>query len=318
MGYQFSRKHLLIAGGVAMALATTLWLLAGSQAEEPQAETARAEEHGQDDAIESPKPAVELAFEPSETIPTTDTEGQLPANWHQLTATEKTALNPLDCLSDENGVVHLRADNGECVEPEEANMENEDQPETAPRPAVKKAALGRSFAYSQDLDVIVNSWVCKPANEKLDDPISEGLWMDAIIDYEIYSNQDGLSQSKDATRDDTFGTDSERYLALSQKCRVILTGINTGSNRYLPDGCGLSFERSVTLIGQQKEYEALPIERLCTKNIIDFPHGARNQDTLFFDVDGGDEITEIIVRNPFGDEKYSIAVIWLGAIDLGL
>ena len=317
MDFQFSKKNLLIAAGVTAALAVTFWLLAGSQTEKPPVETARTEERGQNDDIQTPERIAELASEPPETaLPVTDEE-ELPANWHQLTAAEKTALNPLNCSPDKNGFIHLRNDNGECLEPEQADMEDEDQSEMPSEPIIGNAVLGRPFAYSQDLDVVVNSLVCRTANEGIENPTLEGFWTDTKAIYKQYGNRNGTMPPEDAARDDAFETDSERYLDISQKCRVILTGINTGDDRYLPDGCGLSFERSVTLVGQYKKYKALPVERICTKNTIDFPHGASNRDTLFFSVDAGDEISEIIVRNPRGGEKYSISTIWPGGANLG-
>ena len=318
MGFQFSKKHFLIVGGVAVALAAAFWLLAGSQIEEePPAETTRIEERVQAGDLKDPEHAAEPTFEPPETAPATDGGGQLPANWHQLTAAEKTALNPLDCPPDANGFIHLRDDNGKCLEPEEENIEDEDQPETPPKPGIDQAVLGRPFAYSQDLNVIVNSLVCRQANEGIENPTLEGFWTDAGAIYKKYVNRNGEKQAPDDGRSEAFETDAERYTDPFQKCRLVLTGINTGSDSYLPDGCGLSFERSAILVGRQKKYQALPLERICTKNIIDFPNGASNEDTLFFTVDDEDEITEIIVRNPFGDEKYSIAVVWSGATDFG-
>ena len=95
MGFQFSKKHFLIVGGVAVALAATFWLLAGSQIEEePPAETTRIEERVQAGDVKDPEHAAEPTFEPPETAPATDEEGQLPANWHQLTATEKNSSQP--------------------------------------------------------------------------------------------------------------------------------------------------------------------------------------------------------------------------------
>ena len=316
MSFQLSRKQLLIGGGVIIVLAAVFWLLAGLQIEKTPVETTRTEEHEQDSrSIQSPNPEAEPNLKPVEmtpAIPTIDTEEQLPTNWHQLTDAEKTALNPLNCPPDENGFVHVRADNGKCLRPEEAGMEDEVQPEAPPKPGRDQAVLGQSFAYSQDLDVIVNSLVCRQANEGIKNPALED-WINPEAIYKKYVNRNGETQPEDNGRIERFETDAERYMDPLQKCRLILTGINSGSDRYLPDGCGLSFERSVTLVGRQKKYQAQNLERICTKNIIDFPNGASNEDTLFFAVDAEDEITEIIVRNPFGSEQYSIAVVWLGA-----
>ena len=115
MDFLFSRKYLLIAGG-AIILIIASWLLAGSQTEEPPVETARTEESEQNVNLEIPEHMAEPTLEILETAPTINNkEGYLPANWHQLTLAEKTALNPLDCPPDEEGFVHLRADNGECL-----------------------------------------------------------------------------------------------------------------------------------------------------------------------------------------------------------
>ena len=93
-----------------------------------------------------------------------------------------------------------------------------------------------------------------------------------------------------------------------QICRVVLTGRNVGADRYLPDGCGLVFEHVVVLMGLQKKYRPLPTDRLCTKNIIDFPQGAENKDILFFETEAGDDITEIIVKTPPNGQEHVIPV----------
>ncbi len=40
----------------------------------------------------------------------------LPAIWNTLTNTQKTALNPYNCPADNNGIIYLSAETGECLE----------------------------------------------------------------------------------------------------------------------------------------------------------------------------------------------------------
>ncbi len=321
MGFQFSKNQLLIASGIAVVLVTAFWLLIDSQTEEAPVEIVRTEEREQDnreqaDAIASPERPAQSAFELLEPAPAIDEEGQLPTDWHQLTVAEKIALNPLDCPPDKNDFVHVRADNGRCLESEQADTASEDQPETSPEPSIDQAFLGQRFTYSHNLDVIVSSWVCGHAAEIMNNPILEGSLTNSDAIYQEYDLWNEITQPDNGGRNDAGNSNSERSPNPSQKCRAVLTGINTGSDRYLPDGCGLSFERSVTLVGQQKKYKALPTDRLCTRNTIDFPHGARNQDILFFDIDAKDKMKEIIVSDQLGDKKYSIDVSRFGAINL--
>ena len=321
MDFLFSRKNLLIAGGIAIALAIAFWLLVGSPTEEAPVEIVRTEEHEQDnheqvDTIASPERPAQPVFEPLETALAVDAEEQLPADWHQLTAAEKTTLNPFDCPPDENDFVHVRADNGGCLESGQADTASEDQPETSPAPDFNQAFLNRRFTYSKNLDVIVSSWACGHAGDIMNNPIREEFWTDSDAIFQEHDFWDDITPPDNGGRNDAGNSNSERFPNPPQKCRVVLTGINTGSDRYLPDGCGLSFERSVTLVGQQKKYKALPTNRICTRDTIDFPHGARNQDILLFDVDAKDKIKEIIVSNLAGNKKYSIDVSRFGAINL--
>ena len=327
MDSRFSSKGILAVIVSALVLsAFLLWLGSKPSSEEAAEKEEKAfagggrEEAGAAgdtaaEAEEEDKPET-VAEPPAESG---DGDSSLPANWHQLSAAQKTTLNPFGCPPDTDGYVHIRFDTGECLQPKDAEADtvppetSEDEENDPPEEngeKTKSAGFRRPFAYSPDLDVTVHSLTCRLISEELlfgeDNPTREGFWRDPRVTYEEYGDPIPGRERNEET-DNPY----EGLLDIEQRCRLVMSGTNTGDDRYLPDGCGLNFERSVSLVGQESTYRPMQLQRICTKNIIDFPNGASDREILYFATAAGDRISEIVIRDPRDGESHSIATVRL-------
>ena len=105
--------------------------------------------------------------------PVTLTDG-LPSNWHELNSAEKITLNPFDCPVDENNIVHLSSETGQCLEidiDDDENdgdgirvMDDDEDDSDGIRVDVPDDALivgfGDAFAYADDSELTVTGMSC--------------------------------------------------------------------------------------------------------------------------------------------------------------
>lgn len=223
---------------------------------------------------------------------------------HQIIDFQKIIFNPLGCQADENGLIRIQIDTGQClqtaeiektigVNPVDQIVEEEiDDNELAVK-------FFKPFNYDPKLDAVIHSLTCRYIDETTPSPFNESFWRDSNTVYT--DNTDGLNSQE------VNNQLAEGHTYSQQRCRIVMAGINIGEDTYLADGCGLVFERSVSLIGQSKTYPALNLQQICTKNTIDFPRGATDREELHFVVDLEDEITKIIIK---GSKTYFLPVIY--------
>ena len=178
------------------------------------------------------------------------------------------------------------------------------------------ASLGQYFTFGGDLDLRADAFTCQSVRtvvaggkslavvrenyEQYGDeslPLAERLAVDGSIFYEYidrfdrHLNQAGAKQAADDVVD---------YLDLYQECALTLTGKHTGPQpRTLPDGCGLSFPRAVSLLTTTgasigpNSFRALR----CTKEIVNLPFGGTNDDTQYFLLKAAAEVAVIVIDN---------------------
>ena len=296
-----NRKRRIIFGGIfgAVVMVSLLLIFPGNHNEITPATT---DENTITETEQQPEPVPTPDPQPTPR-PTPDPQpGILPLNWHSLTSREKTDLNPYRCPADTNGIVRLSAETGECLEintktennvddsrPETTN-DNDEAPTAMPTDDKNLIAFGQPFAFGRfhryKLELTVNGLLCQTAEGKTSygQPERQSDWPPVMI------NNAGNPPD---TR---------------QRCRVTVTGRNAGKDDYLADGCGLIFENAIGLKGRHKIYAARPVELICTRNIIDFPHGASDKDTVFFDIEKSDEIMEIIIKNRHAGAEYILPI----------
>lgn len=300
MNSALSKEILLVTGAGVLAILIIVGLIffqAGDDNLNPQIEVTQDrstissnEVEEAPDEGETPNPI----NNPSDFIEEVPPENS-PENWHLLTDRQKISLNPHNCPADENGLVHIRNDNGHCLTPKAVTAISDKPPEL---PAVDDEkptdlivtndnfiSFGQPFTYNQSLEVTIKSLSCQNSNEDTNSTNSQ------------YSTDFSRLSTKSRY---TVSNESPSTLPnVDQRCSVVISGQNIGADRYLPDGCGLSFDRNVNLklTGQQKQFQSTPNDLLCTKNIIDFPYSASNKDTVLFILESQSEIKEIIFKN---------------------
>ncbi|MYB40045.1 hypothetical protein F4X86_01970 [Candidatus Saccharibacteria bacterium] len=188
-----SKNHLIIFATTALAMVALIVLIIvisrnGEEQPEPETQDQTNQEAGENEEVdqepgeeeegggdEAPERREEEAAddgsseeesaESEEEEPPVQPTGQLPDNWRELSSAEKTALNPFDCPEDENGIVHLSAETGECLDVATAD-EDDDQDDSqdssridVPEDAVR-VDFGEAFPYSNDLELAVTGLSC--------------------------------------------------------------------------------------------------------------------------------------------------------------
>ena len=252
--------------------------------------------------------------------------GVLPVNWSQLSPTEKTASNPFECPTDENGIIYLSAETGECLASPAPEMEDED--DMTPTTLVR---LGEAFQYDGDSEVTVTGLSCinldlidhlgpmpqslaSILEDKADQYIrfkndldallmeysDQGLSFDDFEYFEYFSSlekyliEQGLMSPSDDLREQLIN-----YL----NCEVFITLKNIGEERYFSSGCGLYFAEPISLMSQEVLYGAesrdvVRFRSICTTALVSFPSGDSAKTIISFIVSSEDDITSILVRGP--------------------
>ena len=250
--------------------------------------------------------------------------------WQNLAPRQKTALNPLDCPTDEDDIVRLSAETGECL----GDVEDDENAEVEPTAVVPDDAsfvgLGEAFMYSADSEVTVTGLSCVNL-EFFTLPISSDLTLGQILsekadEYARYKADSYALLNEYFEKNLNFAyleyyaylNSFEEYLAVEGSavdgdlaeqlieyliCDVSVTLKNIGEDSTFSDGCGLRFDKPVSLVGQEMIYGELYRNRLydgiaCTQARVDFPTGATDSDVVSFIVSSKYQITEILVQNP--------------------
>lgn len=327
-----------IAVGLAIVVALVLIIVGGdeqiteeeapaesspaSQETPVKSEPAETEDQNEDQREETSQPGEVTVINPP-------AEG-LPANWHQLTDREKTALNPFDCPADENGVIHLSSETGECLQ---AKSDEEPPEEETSEPAMEDKPsfnFGETFLYDENSEIRVNGLSCQSldsiklhagqANLTLDQFLEKhgekyeeyklspsALYFDRgdipiwhFTYFEYLHNLEKYLWSEGALQ----GGDFRAQLANYSDCKLEMTLKNVGPDSYFPDGCrDWSSGKSFSLVGEQQTYGRKSRDRLrpgyaCTMAIVPFPNGAKEVNVVSFVVNADDEIVEIRVQSP--------------------
>lgn len=247
--------------------------------------------------------------------------------WGNLSSRAKTSLNPFDCPANEYNIVHLSAETGECLV---SDTETETElPVTIPDNALI-VSLGEAFIYSEDSEVTVTGLSCvnlefftlpidsdltlgrvlseKPdeyAKYKADSYALLNEYFEQNLNFAYLEYYAYLSSFEDYLADEGRAVDGGlaeqliEYLA----CDISVTLKNIGEDSTFSDGCGLRFDKPVSLVGQRRIYGESHRNRLyegiaCTQALVDFPTGATDRDTVSFIVRSADQITEILVQGP--------------------
>ena len=254
----------------------------------------------------------------------------LPINWHSLSSAEKTALNPFDCPVDDEGIIRLSAETGECLEVQEDEGGDEDEGESVDIPDdALVVSLGEAFRYDDSSEISVTGLSCTNLEFVVIDPYNLNLTLGQVLsqradDYEAYKadsytltgdyfdrNEDlsylnyfeylqGFERWRDANVSSLASDDLAEQLFNYLDCEIYLTLKNIGEDSSFSDGCGWDFDDPISLIGEQQVYgqenrDQLLIGIACTQAEVDFPTGATDGDTLSFIVSSEDAILEIVL-----------------------
>lgn len=291
--------------------------------EDTTSQTGDEDDAEDNDADEDNQPALPEAPQPG---PPPVHAGVLPVNWSQLSPTEKTASNPFECPVNENGIIYLSAETGECLTGPSTEMEDED--DMIPTTLVR---LGEAFQYDDDSEVTVTGLSCinlysidhlGPASQSLasilEDKADEYIRFKSDPDalFMEYSDQ---SLSFDDFEYFEYFSSLEKYLIekglmvpgddlLEQlinylNCEVFVTLKNIGAERSFSSGCGLSFVGPISLMSQEVLYGAesrnvVRFRSICTTALVPFPSGDSARTIVSFIVSSEDDITSILVRGP--------------------
>lgn len=291
--------------------------------------TVGADQKDEDDDVAEPEnPPPGPGPEPEPT-PSPFEAGVLPADWDQLTPAEKTGLNPFNCPTHENDIIYLSAETGECLD---APIEEEVIYEVVLPPDLIDVQFGEAFVYDPDSEVTVTGLDCVNLEFFNIDENGLNLTLGQILankaaDYVKFKADSGalFEEYSEQSMDLSYFAyyehlrSLENYLIdrglmlpggdLAQKlinhlnCKVSVQLKNIGEDSYFPDGCGLQFARPVSLIGQRALYGAesrnlFVMNKLCTKDIVDFPNGNTAKDVVSFIVSSEDDITGFLIQSP--------------------
>ena len=258
----------------------------------------------------------------------------LPGNWRELSNSEKTTLNPFDCPADADGIVHLSAETGECLEAGLAEGEEEERDDgqqiNIPDDALI-VSLGEAFRYDDSSEISVRGFSCTNLEFVILNPHILNLSLGQVLrersdDYEAYkADQSALTQDyfrrdenlsyleyfeylqdferwRDANISSSLSDDLAEQLFGYLDCEISMTLKNIGEDSSFSDGCGWDFDGSLSLIGERQTYgqenrDQLSVAVACTQAEVDFPTGATDDDTTSFIVSSEDAILEIVIQN---------------------
>ncbi len=287
--------------------------------DEDDTEDNDADEDNQSALPEEPQPVPQPVPDPVQA-------GVLPVNWSQLSPTEKTALNPFECPADENGIIYLSAETGECLAGSSAEMEDED--DMTPTTLVR---LGEAFQYDDNSEVTVTGLSCinlylidhlgpmpqslaSILEDKADEYIrfksdlktllmeysDQGLNLGDFEYFEYFSSLEKYLIEKGLMAP---GDDLLEQLINYLNCEVSVTLKNIGADRSFSSGCGLYFVEPISLMSQEVLYGAesrdiVRFHQFCTTALVPFPSGDSAKTIISFIVSSEDDITSILVRGP--------------------
>ena len=245
-------------------------------------------------------------------------------NRDQLSVLQGVSPSSHSCPSNQSDEVFSDTATVECLEDMPAAGEVQDGkevdkiPETSEILQPTSANINEPFDFTADLEIRLKSFECKTVLETVttssnsndlkkimenfrkykDETLSleERLQVDRSIPYDYIESFDNYlirNQLKEATGD------VSDYFSLYKECVLRLIAKNKGESTYLPDSCGLSFERYVSLIdASNKMYRPNSFRSvLCQKEIKDFPAGATDEDTLYFILPLKVKISAIVFNN---------------------
>ncbi len=250
--------------------------------------------------------------------------------WQNLTPQQKTAFNPFDCPSDEEDIVRLSAETGECLGDVEDDKDEEVEPTAVVPDDASFVRLGEAFTYSVDSEVTITGLSCVNL-EFFTLPISSDLTLSRILsekadeyarykadshallneyfeknlNFEYLEYYAYLKSFEEYLVDEGSSVDDDLVEQLINylNCEVYVTLKNIGEDSKFSNGCGLRFDDPISLVGRQMVYGESYRNRLydgivCTDAEVDFPTGATDSDVVSFIVSSKDQITEILVQNP--------------------
>ncbi len=245
-------------------------------------------------------------------------------NRDQLTILQGVSPSSHSCPSDQSEEALSDTATVECLDDMPVAGEVQDEKEVDEIPETSEilqpafANINEPFDFTADLEIRVKSFECKTVLETVttssnsndlkkimenfrkykDETLSleERLQVDRSIPYdyiESFNNYLIRNQLKEATGD------VSGYFSLYKECVLRLIAKNKGESTYLPDSCGLSFERDVSLIdASNKMYWPNSFRSvLCQKEIKDFPTGATDEDMLYFILPLKVKISAIVFNN---------------------
>ena len=253
----------------------------------------------------------------------------LPADRDQLVSEQTINLDPYNCQTDgDSAVVNSDMETEKCLadnSEEEAEQVDEEVEVSPPQPA--SFALGQPFNFTHrgyKLEIITNSFQCRTIGDivtKLGDGNSLSVILD---DFYLYKDlyKDGTPSLSQLLAFDNLGAfgyidnfekhldkhqlklasdDLIEYFSQYKECSLQLVAKNIGEDSYLPDSCGLSFSRSVSLLDSQgRAYRFLTLSGMqlsCLKAIIDFPINAKDKDTVYFVLPSEAQAEAVVFQN---------------------
>ena len=355
MAQKFSSPKvlLLVAGAVVLLFALLLFLPSRRSAEESSGDAGQTAA-GQDEAAQEdqaddsrddsgqngqPRESEDEAqtTNQQESAENNSAAGRLPADWAQLTPAQQTTRNPLQCPVDENGIVHLSSETGECLPAaDEVSAVPEEEL------AVQTDAFGQALAYDENSEVSVGGFSChnltvyNPAPGGINQTLAEFLetnW----AEYERYRQSPSalvgsyLRNGGNFQRLDYYDylQEFEAYLAADNPltieefrdelfrylhCEVFVTLKNIGPDTIFSDGCGLKFARPISLEGEARIYgeesrnQATFSDLACTQAEEPFPSGASDSDQVAFIVSAEDQLVAVLVTNAETNQQFRLPV----------
>ena len=262
-----------------------------------------------------PEPVANLQANPS----------PLPEGWEQLSEAEKIALNPLDCLPNNQGTIKIDSDTGDCL----PNPDQKQEPSRAePNQGINTVKIGSNQSFRLNignlkLSVVAKSFSCRSMLEIVlqragsQDPAQIQAAFDhyqagpgnlSLHEYlgilrpggKALDHMSNLKSYLERQQDDPVTTaDVWRGLSDYKECILNLSARNIGIGSHtFNDGCGLSLDRQTRANdsqGQSHQPFNLGPGLICTKDIVPFPWGSRTQVEVRFTVPAETQIDSIDV-----------------------
>ena len=227
-----------------------------------------------------------------------DSTDSLPEDWDQLTGLEKVALNPFNCPADNENIIRLSAETGQCLEiVDDENVEVEDEGEDNAR------MIGQPFVLQFEDGLVLEVTTdtrCTPVEEiyQRTDSFGQDRVSSAFFSYLLKSNlltppgladQEELNLSDDLTREDFL---AHANLYPTNFCSLSRQYKNVGEDYISSSSCDFSSLHSlssITLIdnngNQHESYYVFPSADVnCAPGPWVFPagHTARSYPDYWF------------------------------------